>query len=322
MRTGPLETLWRELLDPVPMNTQQLESAIWGRQRGYEQLPGMSDGLQLLRAGAESDPIIRPALIPVLRGNQARFEANMRQAFGLANEGREGFGKATLGEIRDRVTGPVYQRVERALDDGGGVPLPEDFLTAVEDYLPRKQLKLLGMDLEGGLSGERLMNLRSLLWETAEGLTLNNQPVAGKAARALVRQLEDIMEAKIGDQELMQAWRLAGNRYRLLMALEKPGVVGKDGSISVPKLANVLKREYPDEFARMREGARARLNPEIRNILNDVEFFDTFGSLIGDSGTATRMSLRDVDPRSLASRFWLRQAMEGYVEGLNPARTP
>ena len=324
---GPLETMVAELIDPVPMSADQQAAAIWGRQRVFEQLPGMADGLTMLRAGAESDPLLAGALKPIIRSNQLKFDENLgREGFGLQDMGRRGFSRSTLGEIRDRQLRPVFQEVESTLDKAGGLLLPEQMRTDVQMFIPKRTAELLGLNLEEPLSGAQAMELRSTLWKQADSLSApgTGRVAEGGAARALVHQIEGLIGDKLGNPALVQRWHQAGNRYRLLMALEKPGVVAKNGQISLPKFANVLKREYPDEYLRMREGPRAALDPGIRNVLNDVEYFDTFGNTIGDSGTATRSSIMQMvqHPGSIIPRLWLRDALEGYVSKLNPPSGP
>jgi hypothetical protein len=80
--------------------------------------------------------------------------------------------------------------------------------------------------------------------------------------------------------------------YRLADALDTGNVI-RNGNVMTGRAATVLKKRYPAEFARGNQYG-AVLDQSLLDAFDVIRVSNRFGDIVGDSGTATRMSIQNI----------------------------
>lgn len=108
---------------------------------------------------------------------------------------------------------------------------------------------------------------------------------AGIAIFKIKDALDDAMQRSLSPEDAAK-FKEARGLWKNLVMIESPGVVNQGtGDISLPKLANRLARMDKGGFSRGKNNS---------DLYEAARFGQAFKEAVGDSGTSTRMSLRDL----------------------------
>lgn len=337
-----LERLFFELLAPRRLTPDQqtlIDSGIAARL-GLRLFPGQDRGIQMLKAAAESDPIMGRAVFEIQDANQEILEELALKA--LRQPTARGFSRGAVANHR----ADMFQMQREVADAIGTIEQPpKDIIDQISRVLPMKDLEDLGFVTIKGegaqeaaeeageqiltMSGQQIMDLRRTLFALLDQVTSPGQRDAIKARR-IMRTFDNFDEwiTEVIPKATRKQWEEAREAGRWQILMDKPGVITSDGGISFPKLANVLDREMPEEFKRQLlatgPGGRKGMGKASNDFIDAIQFLRHFQTNIGDSGTATRQSLREAvsNPKSLAGRLAARDFLEGVAETLDPAALP
>jgi hypothetical protein len=149
-----------------------------------------------------------------------------------------------------------------------------------------------------GVPPERLMQFRSSLAQQSAVAKHANEI---DAYNSLVDAVDGVIERQapggVGEE-----YARARSRYRILKTIEAPGIV-RDNRVMGGRLANKLAANYKQEYFFGGEQVG-----ELADLFDWARSVQTFGDIVGDSGTATRTSFRD-----LARVEGMRGALQGVV---------
>lgn len=262
------------------------------RNLGFKLTPGQRTG----SAGAERFEESMKSFAPTSGAFTRRTDHNQAVANSIAAKAIGETGE----EINDEILGQAANRIGKEFKDvttSSTVRLDDTFLDSLADVEARytgawgEGNKLTGViddaldDIaKGSISGERYHKIASRLGKMARQKLRgeNSDPDAAFALYDVKEALDDAMERALGKAERAR-FQKARQQYRTLLFLESPGVVNSSsGQISLPTLANVLKRKDKVGFARGKNKS---------DLYEAARIGQMFKPSFGASGTAERLSL-------------------------------
>jgi hypothetical protein len=285
-----------------PLSGDQAKLLASGRAErlGFEFLPGQRNGNNVMSDIIRSQPFMADALDPLLSKNAANLGSRVARSVGLQGDD---LGRNILQDSR-RVVGAEFDAVADAIPT---VRLGDDIVQQLDDLvLTGKEKGVYGLAKgETDEAGEAIA--RSLDVEGRDVMKLRQQVAEEASNRAqreghdkiqrtmtdTVEAIDDVIEQALeasGDEATMKAWKDARTRWRVVRAIDRPGVVTPDGSISMKRLSGALEKEFDKEFRRSLD-APADFPDEVRDMLDYTRLARAFESNLGDSGTATRGAL-------------------------------
>ena len=178
--------------------------------------------------------------------------------------------------------GSEFNRIGR---EAGDVPVDDVLLGRVmgvmDEFLEdlpeaNRLLNVLG---EETISGKTLLDMSSKLGRKARNF-MRNDPVRGIAVSELKDAVDDALLRAVGGEN-RQALSKARRQWKALLMLEQKGVIRSptEGDVSPNVLANAVERMDRARFQ------RGTATGELADIAR------AFPAAVGDSGTATRLSL-------------------------------
>ena len=309
-----------KFLDQRPLRTDQSRIVRSGRaeELGFRFLPGQREGQNLLLAGAKSDPIVAGAFDDIFTANRETGSRLARKALGL-DDGVE-FGRAELGQAAD----DIGARLNQVADDIEPVALNKDItnrvnrLRKVDDDLDDALDDVLGAQgtpADVAVSGQELLALRSQLGATSRQAWRQGASQRAKRVDAIIKKLDDLIEQASTNPAARADYRKAREQWRVLIQLEKPGIVSEAGDIGFERLAGRFTKEFKGDFARSTFArAESNLSQETKDLLDFTKIGGAFKDNIGDSGTATRLGLQSLlNPKALGQRLLLKSAAQQLV---------
>lgn len=277
---------------------------------GMRLTPGQATGsrsLQQIEAKAESQPFSSGPFNTLKANNAKVVNRTFLQAIG--GKGDE-ITESVIRNADDRI-GRAFEvaatRNNVAYDDTLQAALAEIENNVASEVTKggidviRKQLAnvLDKAAMQGGvITGKQYQNLRMSLSRVSN----NSDSSVGFWARQIREQLDEALMRSVGPDEAARMANLR-DQYRILItAMNSNAINTAKGSVSPGLLANAFSRSDKKGFI---EG----LNKS--NLYNALRFYKAFPSVVGDSGTATRVpfqGLTDIAmriPSGVASRAYL-----------------
>ena len=156
------------------------------------------------------------------------------------------------------------------------------------------------IEAKPAMSADELITLRSDVRE----LQLKKDGGEARALSNIVAELDKALEAALeanpNSRFTIRDYNTANARFRLARALDAPGVIGKDGKISVASLANRMKQYFKSEY-----GANDRFGtfdaekmgdagPTMSRLFDVTKAMNRFPRYLSDSGTSQRLSLSGI----------------------------
>ena len=255
------------------------------QRTGFELLPGQANGNNILSEIILRDPLMADAFDSVLTANSDELMRRISRALGV-EPGHHGRDFRQLG--RESV-GEMFETVQAQLPE---ITLPADIVETISSTLTPRQRNLL--DLEGSLGGADIKEIREAL--AGELASITQREGAGGVTARTLREAADLfdetIESAIDDPAVLNLWREARQRWRVVRAFDRQGVITQDGDVSIKTLVNALEREFPVEFRRSNLAANVSgLPQDIVELMDFARVGRTFMSNLGNSGTGTTSSL-------------------------------
>lgn len=272
-----------------------LERAVRGAERlGVRLTAGQrtgSAGLQRMEASLESTPFTAGPMAAIREGNQQAINRSVARAFG---ENADNLSEGVIDRAFVRIGG-VFDKLTKGRD----IPLDDAFVGRLAEierqyqgvWSSLKSDKLgavlddaLNAAAKGRLTGAEYQAVRSRLDQVARGMS-RSEGADRETMLALyaVKDAVDDAAARSLPNAQQAELNLARRQYRDLINTVRSGAVDPaTGNVSGRKLANALTRR---DMAGMVRG---------RNTSDMYEAARTskrFAPVVGDSGTATRMSV-------------------------------
>lgn len=251
---------------------------------------GNSLALRQAEAGIRSSPWVGQPLNDVRDANRAVLNRLSSQQIGANSDELSpvviGQRATAIGDELDSIaTGIKQVRV----DDEARTQLNRVMTEATDPVAPNRELaravKRLqeAQDVNAGISGERLMGIRSTFGTKARDAWSQGKAELAQGYEALQDVLDGIVERQAGNPALASRWANARAQWRALKVLERPGVVTK-GNVNPASLNTALRSSYKGDYARAGDVRRG-----VPNDWFDAARISTWmGDVVGDSGTATR----------------------------------
>lgn len=178
-----------------------------------------------------------------------------------------------------------------------------------------KELKAPGSTIDT----PRYAQIRSQLRNAQRKANAASDNNASDTYGQLIEQLDTMFEKSIpaGSKDF-ERFRLATQRFRLIQALEKPGVI-RAGNVSAAMLARNLRKTFKGEFRGDKRAAdtfKGESFEGFRDLFDLAQGFEKVPQIINDSGTATRLAPTSIlsNPLAtsaiLAGRPLLRRAIQ------------
>ncbi|HBG31026.1 MAG TPA: hypothetical protein DDW98_10410 [Gammaproteobacteria bacterium] len=271
-------------------------------EQGGRLTPGQAGGsqtLQQIEASMASYPPTAGAFSRIRQGNQAVINRMASRSIG---ENADAITDDILQNANKRI-GEVYDKVASDRQFGVDANVMLNRITSIDDGLKNvvnvadEPLvdEALRIAQDGAATGKQLQHLSNRLRVKAEGL-MRSPTGDRELGRALFQVREVIDDQLQGSLPIVQreAFRQARDQYKNMMLLtaNKNVLNEATGDVSARNLASVLRSKDRAGYL----FGRSR-TPETRGLHEVARFGRTFGSIVGDSGTATRSFL----PQMLAS---------------------
>ena len=187
---------------------------------GFKLLPGQAKGNNIMVDIVETVPQVADLFAPSLAHNARLLMEKTARSVGL--EAKD-WGRDILGQARAKV-GAMFDRVESAIPEG--VSLGDDLVQSLETALTKGERRLFDLDANTSLSGSDLMELRSLInSELSAARKLSAEGVAARELEQTMEALDEIILSAIDDPVVEAVWKEARQRWRMVLALERPGVI-------------------------------------------------------------------------------------------------
>ena len=278
--------------------------------------------LRQLEASISSFPLTSMAEQLRKAGNRRQVNRIFGKALGL--EGR-------TDQITEGALGQVFNNVDREFGEVasqiGQLAPDRRFLHALDAIEQRNVLdpvrteKLVPIlanirDLfehaGGSISGEAALSWRSSFNQAMRAAAQNGEPQLAQRLMELTGEFDDLIVRQAGEG-LGERYAKARAQYRLADALAQPGVI-KAGDVMAGRAHNALLRRYPAELARGNQYGR-ELAPELEDAFDALRITSRYGDIVGDSGTATRMSLQTLlsDPQGSITSQLIAQAAQTAI---------
>ncbi len=274
----------------------QQQALDWAEKAGMKTTPSMRTGSKVARqteASLESMPMTSGPFNKLKDHNQARANEIVAEAIGLP-KGTKDLNSDNLGKAREAL-GAVFEEAKDDVPRWAGIDPVEQLAraddiiknasTEIDDLrsiIPKQVDRFLTAAARGRLTGENLFSIRSAL-----GTKLKDANLPGLEREAIEKFRDNVSELMADGvpQELRDRLADANGKYRILKILESPGVINPaEGTVSIKSLGNALNTK--DKSGYFYGGKTSDLYELAR-------FGKAFPS-IADSGTATRLSLKDI----------------------------
>jgi hypothetical protein len=315
-----------------------LDALITLRQNDFNLKPGQASGNRASRQimqSAESTPLLADIMQDSIQNpNQQRFNRMVTEALGDSGSVRNNvfeFKEGDVGRIRSQV-GDARRAIEEstprvAIRDNitdGIRRIQDDFQSSVgvlskDDPVIRRIDNTLARIDKGSIKTGDLMTMRSDLRGLADTAKL---PTESRAYADVIELLDEAFAAELqagGRGADFEAFQLANQRFRLLEALEKPGVISREGDINAPALARNLRKIFKDEFGENKFGGLGTSGEGgalIERLFNITKALDRFPDVAGRSGTAENLSLQGMfsDPISTGGQLAIRPLLRAIIK--------
>jgi hypothetical protein len=282
------------------------------QRQGLLLTPGEELGsktLRMVEASMESNPLTAAATLqPIRQANQGIVNSRVNQAMAsvfpegtvLTNNLKE-LGPETVGAFRQQL-GQNFNKIYAAAGDVSADEItktlapvmltPEGMTYGADKVLAT----ILARTVNGQMTPAIMADTRNFL--SGMAFDLGRAPGSQMQANvysSMVTGLDNLIESKVGTE---LAGQLVDNRqgWRLLMALEKPGVIKENGNVIPGALYRNIRKGYRDEslgMAPLRANSETQ-NKALANLVETLRVTQYFDRVVGDSGTATRMSMGDL----------------------------
>jgi hypothetical protein len=296
------------------MSPAQREAAAEGQRLGWRfEAADFNEPLNQVRAAAQSNPLTSGLATANQRANFETLENTIARGIGLP-DGR-GLGANAIGDAEQRL-GETFQRLQ---DTAGDVNLSRARSLA-QDIVDEGKRGI-------GAQGEGIQRAEQLLAQTEGGTTIDpgdvmlwrselmanyrqaTSPMSPRADTVAAQRLEKLIEAV--DDAFERAvpaaqrnlYKKTREQYRLLRTIRKGAAINEAGDVNVRSLGNQLRRNFRREYG---EGRDQALEESVRDALRITRVANTFAPNIGDSGTATRLALQQMEPTTMAMQLATR----------------
>jgi hypothetical protein len=305
------------------LNSTRAALAKRARAAGYELTPGQASGskvLQQLEAKLESQPMTSGPFYAVKDNNQKLVN---RAVAGAIGESADVVDSGVLAAAHERLSSNfkhVSSDVKKPVDVdsvmGKLASIEDDFeglVSTSDNPLVKRFVSYLE---KGEASGRQLAGLSSKL-----GRAANQQMTGGSGDREagiMLYQVKDTVDDLIASglpEKQAKAFDEARKQYRNFITVAKSqGVVNPaSGDVSGKTLGNVLNRKDFHGYT---------LGKNESPMYEAARFSKSFGPIVGDSGTATRMPLPGATdylvslPLHLATKAYLSSPSVSLAQGL------
>lgn len=290
---------------------QQIEEA--GKRIGMRTTPGQATGsrsLQQMEAKLESQPMTSGPFNTIKANNAKALNRATAKELGEKSDVVDSNVLARANERLGAVFEGVRDETPRNIDPRRFVEKFQAINDEFEGLLPKNissndLVKKLQMFAEkGSATGHQLGNLSSKLGKAAhkEMTSAQGDRELGQALGQVKEYVDDLVEQGLKGKQL-STYQDARTQYRTFLSLLKPGVTNTaTGDVSGLTLANVLART--DKYGYL-------LGKNQSDMYNAARFAQANRSIVGDSGTATRMPLQGVT--DLVTRIPANLAVRAYT---------
>jgi hypothetical protein len=151
---------------------------------------------------------------------------------------------------------------------------------------------------------------------------------AGKNAKAqlfgeIIEELDAAFRAQVGGNKgVVEEFNRANQRFRLIAALKgTSAVISKKGDINIASFNNQLRSKFKSEFGGDDAFETFADMPEFAALFDLTKALGRFPKTVGDSGTASNLSLSQLfsEPQAVVGQLAARPVLRGLIKGAQPS---
>ena len=302
-----------------------------GIELGVKFRPGSVQGGQLqqiVNSGAERSIQFADIYDDLIqRPNQNLMQRKVLRSLG---SDAETFTGTTMGNIRATLSNERTDILKAAPKLGIDAKIIDDLGKVKADY--NKNVARLGQDdpivkqvdnvlesLEGKsvIDAKDYSRMRQQL-RGAHKSAIKNDPNQAFALQHTIDALDELFRRQAGEG-LADRFHTNTQRFRMLKAVDGPGVVQPNSTISFPSMRRQLDKNFESEFT-FNQADEFGSSPEFKELFDTTKVLSHFKGIIGDSGTVPASELRTLisDPVGTAVRTSIRPIVRGIIEEGQP----
>jgi len=280
-----------------------------------------SSTLRQVEAGFRSSPFAPSNLRDVKAANQVNLNAKWGEAIGVG----------PVQQIDDTVMGEAFENAQnafveaaelagtvdtrglggrvRAIREPRGASLIQD--DAVERLLGTIEELAARGPRGAGVAARDFMATRSMLNKQMRDASNQGQGVLAEALQDVIQAMDETFEAGAGEAAAA-IYKGARENWRFITALERGQTLNTaTGNVNARTAGTSLRRMFKQEAGR---GGAGDLSEEGARAIESTQVANYFGDIVGDSGTATRMSVQNIvqNPAGAIGGAVTRALGEGY----------
>jgi len=298
---------------------------------GVKFRPGTPRGgqvVEMINAGAERDLIFGDIYDDLIhKPNQALMQQKVLRALGSDAETFDG---QTLGNIKSILANERTEILKAAPKLGVDKKLIGDLEQVKTDY--NKNVARLGQDdpiikqvdnVLASLEGKTVIDAKdySRMRQQLRGAhksAIKNDPNQAFALQDTIDALDNFFRRQ-SSEGLANRFHTNTQRFRMLKAVDGPGVVQSNSTISFPSMRRQLDKNFESEYT-FNQADEFGSSPEFKELFDTTKVLSHFKSLIGDSGTVPAGGLKDLfnNPKTAMAKFAFRRGYRKEIEEGQP----
>lgn len=269
-----------------------------------------SNTLRQIEAGFRASPFAPPKLREIKAANQVNLNQKWGQAIGAGDQ-VDNITDDVLGASAERIAGRFQDAADQAK---GGVDVSRlaDEVAAIraprgESLLQNETVDAL-LERIGALSAREqplgkvaardFMATRSALNKQMRQAAVQGDGLLTEALQDVIDAMDTVFESSAGPEAAAIA-RGAREQWRFLTALERGQTLNTaTGNVNARTAGTSLRRIFKREAGR---GSAEGLSDAGQTAIESTQVANYFGEIVGDSGTATRLSVQQLIQNPLGS---------------------
>ena len=334
-----LQNAGRQIVGEGIDSPADLQAMITLRENGFRLSPGTASGnaaARGLNSFVENAPLLKDIPQAAIAAPNAQ-DFNRMTLDALGENVPEGqvaeFTADSIGALK-RKTGDIVEGIKeqtptievsdgviRRIEGKQDTFSKEVTTISAEDPAVKVVDNVLAEIKDGKLSTDTYTRIRSRVRGAQIKASEQNEVARAELYSSVIEDLDAAFAQSIGDPTEFAKFQVATQRFRLLEALDKPGVISPQGDINVPALNRNLKKIFKAEYGDAdRFGTFAEM-PEFGKLFDVSKALGRFPKIAGGSPTFERLSAQSLfsNPVQTTAQLGFRPLLRNLIEGAQPS---
>lgn len=199
-------------------------------------------------------------------------------------------------------------------------------ITTVSEIDPAERIvdNVLEELRSGTLKTEDYTRFRSRLRGAQIKASEQNELARAELYQKTIKEMDEAFNDTLiaaGNGDNVQAFQVATQRFRLLEALDRPGVINAKGDVKAPALNRNLKKIFKSEFGDADRFGTFNELPAFRKLFDSTKALGRFPEIAAGSPTAERISAGQLfsNPIQSTGQLLFRPILRNLIEGAQPS---